>query len=45
MSHMCCNVMKKKPAHNYTKQNNRNSIGTMADESRLRKSKWIKTRL
>lgn len=43
VSHMCCNVMKKKPAHNYAKQNNRNPfIGTMATESRLRKQKWIK---
>lgn len=43
VSHMCCNVMKKKPAHDYSKQNNRNPfIGTMATESRLRKQKWIR---
>ena len=43
ISGMCCNVMKKKPAHDYEKvSKNKPFIGTMADESRLRKSKWIK---
>lgn len=41
ISHECCNVMKKKPAKLYEKQtSNKPYIGTMASESRLRKSKW-----
>jgi len=43
VSHMCCNIMKKKPAHGYSKISSRNAIiGTMATESRLRKQKWMK---
>lgn len=43
ISHMCCDVMKKKPAKNYEKQTKRvGIIGTMADESRLRQEKWLK---
>ncbi|HKM01983.1 MAG TPA: phosphoadenosine phosphosulfate reductase family protein [Sedimentibacter sp.] len=43
MSHMCCNVMKKKPCKNYEHETtNKPIIGTMADESMLRKSEWIK---
>lgn len=43
ISNQCCNIMKKKPAHVYEKKtSNKPFIGTMADESRLRKSKWIK---
>ena len=44
VSHMCCNVMKKKPAKKYAKTYSRNPIiGTMATESRLRRTKWIKS--
>jgi len=43
ISHQCCNVMKKKPAKKYAKQENRMPlIGTMADESRSRKQKWLR---
>lgn len=42
ISHMCCNVMKKDPVHRYSKQTGRMPItAQMADESRLRKQKWI----
>lgn len=42
MSHMCCNVMKKKPVKNFAKRENKKPIiGTMADESRLRTQQWI----
>lgn len=44
ISHKCCDVMKKKPAKTYEKTSkNMAIIGTMADESRLRKTKWIKS--
>jgi 3'-phosphoadenosine 5'-phosphosulfate sulfotransferase (PAPS reductase)/FAD synthetase len=44
ISNKCCDVMKKKPAKKYAKKENRNPfIGTMATESRLRKTKWIKS--
>lgn len=40
---MCCNVMKKNPAKAYTKKTNRYPMtAEMADESRLRKQKWLK---
>lgn len=43
ISSMCCNVMKKRPAHKYEiKTKKKPYIGTMTEESRLRKSKWIK---
>ena len=43
MSHMCCNVMKKKPVKSFAKKENKKPIiGTMADESRLRTQQWIK---
>lgn len=43
ISNKCCDVMKKRTAHNYTKRTDRKPyIGTMATESRLRKSNWIK---
>lgn len=43
ISHMCCNVMKKKPAKTFGKKNDKKPIiGTMADESRLRKQQWLK---
>lgn len=39
----CCAIMKKKPFHNYEKRTKRKPyIGTMAYESRLRKSSWIR---
>ena len=42
ISHQCCDVMKKKPAKQYEKQNSlKPIIGTMAEESRARKTKWI----
>ena len=42
ISNFCCDVMKKKPASDYTKKTGRKPIiATMAQESRLRKQKWI----
>ena len=42
ISHKCCHVMKKKPAKEYEKNSGRMPfIGTLADESRLRKTRWI----
>ena len=42
ISHQCCDVMKKKPAHKYEKETGRKPIiGTLACESHLRKQKWI----
>lgn len=42
ISDMCCAVMKKSPIHKYAKKTGRAGIlGTLADESRLRKQKWI----
>lgn len=43
ISHMCCNVMKKKPAKTFSKKYDKKPIiGTLADESRLRKQQWMK---
>lgn len=43
ISHHCCNVMKKKPAKKYEKTTGRKPlIATLAEESRLRETKWIK---
>lgn len=43
ISDKCCNVMKKSPTKKYEKNNEKKPyIGTMAEESRLRKQKWIK---
>lgn len=43
MSHMCCQVMKKRPAKKYEKQSGRKPfIATMACESSLRKTAWLK---
>lgn len=43
ISDKCCDVMKKAPAHRYESATNRKPIlGQMADESRLRKQKWLK---
>lgn len=44
ISPFCCDIMKKKPAHQYTKQTGEFPIlATMASESRLRYNAWIKT--
>lgn len=38
----CCDVMKKEPAHRYSKETGRMPIlGTLASESRVRTQKWI----
>ena len=43
ISSECCNVMKKKPIHEYTKRTGRYFItAQMASESRLRTQQWIK---
>lgn len=43
VSDNCCTVMKKKPAKYYAKQTGRKPIlATMADESKLRQSNWIR---
>lgn len=43
ISHMCCKVMKKSPAHDYFKETGRKPIlGQMAIESRLRRQHWLK---
>ncbi len=43
ISHKCCDVMKKNPAKKYGKENESvGIIATMADESRLRQTKWLK---
>lgn len=42
VSNMCCEVMKKAPVHAYGKETGRKPItAQMADESRLRTSKWL----
>ena len=43
VSHYCCNVMKKFPLGIYQRQSKQQPIlGTMADESRMRKQAWIR---
>lgn len=43
ISSKCCDVMKKKPAHEYEKETGRKAfIGTLADESHLRYTTWLK---
>lgn len=43
ISHKCCDVMKKKPSKKYEKSTGRKVIlATMACESRLRKTKWLR---
>ena len=43
ISGRCCNVMKKEPAHQYSKRTGRKPItAQMADESRLRTQQWLK---
>ena len=42
VSHMCCNVMKKKPSKAYEKETGRKAIiGTLASESLVRKQQWL----
>lgn len=42
ISNRCCDVMKKQTVHQYEKESgNKPIIGTMASESRLRRSQWI----
>lgn len=42
ISALCCSVMKKKPIKQYAKSTGRiGIIGTMCEESRLRKTKWL----
>ena len=41
---LCCNVMKKNPSHDYNKKSGRHPMtAQMADESRLRTQKWLKS--
>ena len=43
ISHKCCDVMKKNPAKHYEKETGRKPfLGTMAQESQLRRQKYIK---
>lgn len=43
ISHYCCNVMKKSPLSIYQRRSKRYPyIGTLADESRMRKQAWIR---
>lgn len=43
ISHKCCDVMKKKPAKAYEKETGRKAIiGTLASESALRKTQWVR---
>ena len=44
ISNKCCNVMKKKPAHDYHKKTGKVPfIATMADESQLREQKYLQS--
>lgn len=43
ISHRCCDINKKRPAKEYEKQTGRRPlVATMADESRLRKTRWYR---
>ena len=43
ISHYCCRIMKKKPAKKFEKETGRKAIiGTLAEESALRRQAWIK---
>jgi len=43
ISHKCCDIMKKSPSKEYEKKTGRKPfIGTLADESRLRRTKWLR---
>lgn len=42
VSHKCCNIMKKNPAHLYERETGRyRFVGTLADESALRLHTWL----
>lgn len=42
ISNKCCNIMKKKPAHTYSRKSGKKPItAQMASESRLRTQKWL----
>jgi 3'-phosphoadenosine 5'-phosphosulfate sulfotransferase (PAPS reductase)/FAD synthetase len=42
VSDLCCDVMKKEPAHKYEKETGRKAIvATMTDESTLRENNWL----
>lgn len=42
ISNMCCTIMKKRPSKKYEKKSgNKPIVGTMASESRLRKTVWL----
>lgn len=44
VSHKCCDIMKKRPAKHYSKQTGRKPIlGTLAQESKLRYQKWLRS--
>lgn len=44
ISHYCCDVMKKKPAHDFEKRSGKKPfIGTTTSESRMRQSAWFKS--
>lgn len=44
IDHHCCDVMKKRPFHDFGKKSGKHPIiGTMAHESRLRRGAWVKT--
>ena len=44
ISNKCCNVMKKKPAHTYSRKSGKKPItAQMAAESRLRTQKWLQS--
>lgn len=43
ISHVCCKIMKKMPFYEYEQKTGKHPIiGTMADESMLRQSEWLK---
>ena len=43
ISHKCCNIMKKRPAHKFSTQTGKKGIiGAMATESVLRSQRWVK---
>lgn len=44
ISHMCCDIMKKKPAKKFEKESGLHPItAMMASESRLRRNQWLKS--
>lgn len=42
ISDLCCDVMKKRPAHNFEKNGKVKFLGQIAEESLFRKQKWLK---